>query len=72
MKIFSVTVLIFLTHSLSLTMGTLASRIFSGIGPAANLGSKMIHTTNCTRDQTKVSAFTTFSIRQMDLNLETK
>ena len=36
MKIFSVTVLIFLTHSLSLTMGTLASRILSGMGPAKN------------------------------------
>ena len=34
MKIFSVTVLIFLTHSLSFTIGTRASRIRRGIGPA--------------------------------------
>ena len=34
MKIFSVTVLIFLTHSLSFTMGTRASRILRGMGPA--------------------------------------
>ena len=33
-KIFSVTLLIFLTHSLSLTIGTRASRIRRGIGPA--------------------------------------
>ena len=34
MKIFSVTVLIFLTHSLSFTIGTRASRILRGMGPA--------------------------------------
>ena len=34
MKIFSVTLLIFLTHSLSFTMGTRASRILRGMGPA--------------------------------------
>ena len=34
MKIFSVTELIFRTHSLSLTIGTRASRIRSGMGPA--------------------------------------
>ena len=40
MKIFSVTVLIFLTHSLSLTMGTRASLILSGMGPAENINNK--------------------------------
>ena len=34
MKIFSVTALIFLTHSLSFTTGTWASRTRSGMGPA--------------------------------------
>ena len=36
MNIFSVTLLIFLTHSLSLTIGTRASLILRGIGPARN------------------------------------
>ena len=34
MNIFSVTLLIFLTHSLSFTIGTRASRILRGMGPA--------------------------------------
>ena len=34
MNIFSVTALIFRTHSLSLTIGTLASLIRRGMGPA--------------------------------------
>ena len=33
-NIFSVTALIFLTHSLSLTIGICASRTLNGIGPA--------------------------------------
>ena len=43
MKIFSVTVLIFLTHSLSFTIGTRASRILRGMGPAENLDIKLTH-----------------------------